>query len=141
MKKLLFVLFALSLGVLVACSSTDVSNDSITVDGAIKAFQDAGLEAENATEMTKDDYGMAPMKSEEGKRFLVPSIEEGAGGRIFSFEKEEDLDQMKEYYDSLGEESAIFFSWTIKHENILVQINGDLPEEKYEEYKTTLESL
>ncbi|WP_267206729.1 hypothetical protein [Salinibacillus xinjiangensis] len=40
---------------------------------------------------------------------------------------------MKDYYDSLGEESAMLFSWTIQHDNLLVQINYSLPEEKYNE--------
>ncbi|WP_267206730.1 hypothetical protein [Salinibacillus xinjiangensis] len=36
--------------------------------------------------MTKDDYGMAPMKAEEGFRFLIPSLGEGAGGRILALQ-------------------------------------------------------
>jgi len=84
---------------------------------------------------------MAPMKAEEGKRFYIPSLGENAGGRIMSYDDQGDLEEMKKYYDDLGEESAMFFSWTMAHENILIQINGDLPEEKYEEYKAALESL
>ena len=38
---------------------------------------------------------------------------------------------MKAYYDDLGEGSAMLFSWTAVKDNILIQINGDLPEEKY----------
>lgn len=139
MKKIILSMFLL-LSVLVACSSGSGS-DSIAIDDVIDKFNEEGLEAEDVTEMTKDDYGMAPMKAEEAKRFLIPSLGEDSGGRIFSYDNQKDLNEMKEYYDSLGEESAMFFSWTADHENILIQINGELSEEKYEEYKAALESM
>ncbi|KAB8139076.1 stress protein [Gracilibacillus oryzae] len=142
MNKFLMIFSVLILSILVACDNDSTSgNDTITVEEVITAFQDAGLEAENATEMTKDDYGMAPMKDDEAKRFLTPSIGEGAGGRILSYSNQDDLEEMKAYYDDLGRESAMFFSWTIAHKNILVQINGDLPEEEYNKYKEALEAL
>lgn len=113
----------------------------LTVDEVLQAFKDAGLEAENPREMTKEDYGLAPMKAQEAKRFFIPSLGEDAGGRIFSFDNKADLKQTKEFYDSAGKESAILFSWTIEKGNILVQINGDLPKEKYEKYKKALDEL
>jgi len=113
----------------------------LRVDDVLQAFKDAGLEAENPREMTKDDYGLAPMKAQEAKRFFIPSLGEDAGGRVFSFNNVADLKQTKEYYDSLGKESAMFFSWTIEKGNILVQINGDLPKEEYEKYKKVLDEL
>ncbi|MFD2654501.1 hypothetical protein [Gracilibacillus thailandensis] len=127
-----------SIGMLSACgnSSEDLSSEEV-----INAFKDAGLDIGETSEMTKDDYGIAPMKTESGTRFLIPSLGEENGGRILIYDNEEDLDEMKEYYDSMGEESAMLFSWTIKHKNVLVQINGDLPEDKYNEYKAALEEL
>ncbi|MFC4387760.1 stress protein [Gracilibacillus marinus] len=142
MKKLLLLFIAImTVGILSACGNNTSENEDITTDDVISAFKDAGLEVGETSEMTKDDFGLGPMKSEEGIRFLIPSLGENNGGRILTYKNESDLDEMKEYYDSLGEESAMFFSWTIKHKNVLVQINGDLPEEKYEEYKKALESL
>jgi len=132
MKKLLFLLLAALF--LTACSS----GGNLTTDEVIEAFQGAGLQAEDPKEMTKDDYGMAPMAAEEGK---IVKIGDDMNARILSFENEEDLDKMKAYYDDLGEASAIFFSWTIKHKNILVQLGGDLEEEKFNEYKEVLEGL
>lgn len=134
MKKL--VLLALIL-FLAACGSST----NHTTDDVITSFKDAGLEVENTKEMTKEDYGIAPMKTEEGVRFIIPSLGEDSGGRILSYDNDSDLQEMKEYYDSMGEESALFFSWTIQKDNILVQINGDLPEEQYNKYKSALESL
>ncbi len=136
MKRLIFAVFTVFL--LAACSQ---SAGSIKTEDVISAFKDAGLEAENVRELTKDDYGMAPMKAEGGKYFYLPSLGENKGARLFTYDSESDLDEMKKFYDDLGKESGMLFSWTIKHKNILIQMNGDLPEEKYNEYKKALKEL
>ncbi|WP_458353427.1 hypothetical protein [Peribacillus frigoritolerans] len=147
MKKYLRVMIAiLFTTALTACSeqpekSSTQEPKEVTVDDVINTFKEEGLEAEEARKMTKDDYGMAPMKAEEAKIVLLPSVCEDCGGRIFSFENEDDLLQTKAYYDEMGKESAILFSWTLNKDNILVQLNGDLPEEKYNEYKKALENI
>lgn len=138
MKKLLGVLM-LGVLILIGCSNSTLSvNKNITVDDVVKTFQDSGLKAEDPKEMTKDDYGMGPMKAEEGR---IVKIGDDMNARVFSYKNEADLDQMKAYYDELGKESAMLFSWTIKQKNILVQLNGDLPEEEYNKYKKALEAL
>lgn len=112
-----------------------------TSSRAIEAFKAAGLEAEDAKPMTVDDYGLAPMVAIEGTRFLIPSICPDCGGRLFSFASAEELEITRKYYDMLGKGSAVFFSWLFVKDNLLVQINGDLPEEKAREYEAVLTSL
>lgn len=107
----------------------------------VEIFKLTSLEVEGARPMTKDDYGMAPMRAIEGTRFLIPSLCSDCGGRIFSFSSQEDLDLTKTYYEELGRSSAMFFSWILVKDNILVQINGDLPEEKAKQYEASLNSL
>jgi len=107
----------------------------------IEAFKDAGLEVEGARPMTKDDYGIAPMTAVEGTRFLIPSLCLDCGGRVFNFASPEDLEVTKAYYVELGRASAMFFSWVFVKDNILVQINGDLPEEKAKQYEATLNAM
>lgn len=107
----------------------------------VAAFRAAGLEVGNTWQMTHEDYGLAPMLAREGTRFLIPSLGKEAGGRVMSFDTVEDRDKVKGYYDDLAKYSAAFFSWTFAHDLLLVQINGDLPEEKAMEYKKVLESL
>lgn len=143
LKKLLIAIMSLMLLIgLVACSSDKAnSKKELTVDEVIKAFKNAGLEAEKPRKMTKDDFGFAPMKSKEAKLIILPSVCEDCGGRVLSYDKKEDLDQMKKYYDELGKESAAMFSWTIKKDNILVQLNGDMKEEDFNKYKKALEEL
>ncbi|MBM4467291.1 MAG: hypothetical protein FJ014_17345 [Chloroflexi bacterium] len=91
--------------------------------------------------MTKDDYGLAPMRAVEAVRFLIPSLCEDCGGRLFSCETQEDVDAMREYYESLSEVSAMFFSWVFVRDNIVVQINGDLPEEQARQYEAALNTI
>ena len=107
----------------------------------VDAFKNAGLEVENTTPMTKDDYGLAPLSAIEGTHFIIPSLCADCGGRIFSFASEEDLILMKDYYQNLGKSSAAFFSWVFVKDNVLVQINGDLAETKANQYQDALNNL
>lgn len=93
--------------------------------------------------MTVKDFGLAPKLTDDGTRFLVPSLGDGAGGRAFTFKNIDDLRKTKEYYDKLGESSAAFFSWTFANEpaRVLVQINGELPEAKANAYKDVVQGL
>jgi len=107
----------------------------------VQAFKRAGLEAEGIRDMTKEDYGLAPMVARDATRFLIPSLCADCGGRVFSFQSQADLDRTKSYYVEMGRASAIFFSWLFVKDNILVQINGDLPEERARQYDQALQSL
>lgn len=120
--------------VLVGCASPA---KTLQPEGVIAAFKAAGLEAENPSALTKDDYGMAPYVG-KGMRFLVPSLGPDKGGRVFAIENKDDFVRLKAYYDELGKSSAMFFSWTFARDNILVQINGDLPEAKAKQYEAAL---
>jgi hypothetical protein len=107
----------------------------------VNAFQSAGLEAENARPMTTDDYGMAPMTAVEGTRFLVPSLCQDCGGRILTFASQQDLELTREFYVEAGRTSALLFSWVFSKDNVLVQVNGDLPEDKARQYEAALNAM
>ncbi len=108
---------------------------------AIEAIKAAGLECESPREMTKDDYGMAPMMAKEGIRFFIPSLGPDNGGRIFAFATKEELEKTRDYYVKMGKESAMFFSWVVEKDNILIQINGNLKEEVANKYKDALNNM
>lgn len=141
-NKIKAVLLAMAVAVVLAgCGGAGGASTELSSDDVVDAFKDAGLTVEDKREMSKDDYGMAPMKAADGTMFTVPFVCEDCNVRVMSFKKDADLNQTKAYYDDLGKESAMFFSWTIEHENILVQLSGDMEEDKVEEYREVVEGL
>ncbi|EWH20411.1 membrane lipoprotein lipid attachment site-containing protein [Bacillus haynesii] len=134
MKKLLVIL----LGVLflTACSNPAEGDNEVTADKVIQAFKDAGLEAENPTDLKEKEFGNT---REEGKRILVPSLGDDAGGRLFKFKNKDDLKKAKAYYDDLGNSSPLFFSHTYAKDNFLLQMNGDMKDDQFEKYKAVMD--
>lgn len=117
-----------------------VAVQSWTTEQVVAAFKAAGLEAESPKKMGKEDYGLAPLVG-QGVRFLIPSLCADCGGRVFAVENENDMTRLKAYYDEMGKASAAFFSWTFRRGNILVQINGDLPEQRARAYEAALQAM
>lgn len=108
------------------------------LNDVIEKFNSEGLEVHEPRKMTKDDYGMAPLKAKEGMIFGVQVGSDGEyqNARIFSFENVDDLNDTKKYYDDLGKESSMTFSYTAANEDklVLMQFNGDLPKEVVDKY-------
>ncbi len=103
----------------------------------ITAFKNAGLEAENPTVMSPQDRGLAPNVC-YGVHFFVPSIDPTAGGRVFVCQDPGEQAAIAGYYEALGKSSAAFFSWVFTKGNIVVQINGQLPEDKARQYEAAI---
>jgi len=135
MKKTAFALLVLFLAV--ACGG---SAGSHTPQDAIDAFLAAGLEAESPTSMGAEDYGLAPFVG-EGVRFLIPSLGEDSGGRVFAVGEADDRERLATYYESLGEQSAAFFSWVFVKDNLVLQLNGSLEEDVARQYEAALNDL
>lgn len=119
-------------------SSTSKKKESTDISKVVDQFKKDGLEVNNARKMTKDDYGMAPLKAKEGMIFGIQLGTDGEyqNARIFSFENIEDLNDTKKYYDELGKESSVTFSYTAADEDnlVLMQFNGDLPKDVVDKY-------
>lgn len=111
-------------------------------DDILQTFRAAGLEATNPTRMSAKDYGIAPLLCQAGaRRFLIPSMGDAMGGRIFVCETVQDAKQLKDYYDQWGRTSAVLYSWTYQHENVLLQINGALDETQAKRYGQIIAEL
>ncbi|EOH75397.1 Uncharacterised protein [Enterococcus malodoratus] len=156
MKKFNIVLLVCSVLVLSACStnkkaeSTDSTRAKLTtsssrqkkatenLEAIINKFKIDGLTVEASKSMTKDDFGMAPMSAKEAYIFGIQKDDENEymNARIFSFDNTKDLNKTKTYYDDLGKESAIAFSYTATNEKkkILMQFNGDLSQDLVQKY-------
>lgn len=118
--------------ILSACGAKQPTGDDVAA-----AFKSAGLEAETTSPMTKDDYGFAPYVC-KGTRFLIPSMGADKGGRIFICDNAKDREAIANYYIEFGKKSAMLFSWVFVKGNIVVQINGDLPEDQARKYEAAI---
>lgn len=110
----------------------------VTVSVLIEEFKKAGLQAENVTDLPQKEFGAA---RKDGKRILVPSLGDDAGGRLYEFPKKEDLEKAKAYYDELGKSGPLFFSHTYAKGNFLLQMNGDMEDAEFAKYKTVMDSV
>jgi hypothetical protein len=102
----------------------------------VEAFKAAGLEAQDPRPMSKpQDYGKVPTIDVEGTQFTIPSLGEDGRGHIYSFASEDELEKMVKYY---GDASADNFSWVYVKDNVLVQLDGRLDEEKAKLYEAAM---
>jgi len=108
-----------------------------TAAEVLAAFRKAGLEAEQPTKMQPKNYGFAPYVC-KGTRFLIPSLGEDSGGRVFECPNDADRDLIARYYQEMGRKSAMAFSWVLVKGRIVVQINGELDETIAEKYQAAL---
>lgn len=132
--------FGLGLLLLAACGGAGAGNRSQwTAEQVIAGFKAAGLEAESPQLMTPKDYGMAPLLG-KGTRFLIPSMCADCGGRVFIGTPEE-IEKLRAFYAEVAKASALFYSHVYQRDNVLVQINGDLPPEKAAQYEAALKAL
>lgn len=135
MKKFLgFIVIAIF--ILSACGK------NYDVKDVTKGFKDDGLAVNEEREMTKDDYGMAPMKAKEG---VIFGVEKGyddqyMNGRLMKFDNKDDLEQTKKYYDEVGKESALLYSHTYSKDDFLLQMNGEIDDKTFEKYKKSMEN-
>lgn len=136
MKKILVLLFTVL--VLTACGNATEGSKNLTTNDVIESFKSAGLEAETPTDLPQEEFGNT---REEGKRILVPTLGEDAGGRLYKFKNESDLEQAKAYYDELSNSGPLFFSHTYAKGNFLIQMNGDMEDGKFEEYKKVMDEV
>ena len=116
-----------------------------TPEEVVEAFRDAGAGVGASYPVEQDPDFMespTPRTCEEGTRFEIPSLGKDAGGRVFSYESQEDLQVMRNYYEKLEETPLLgpaLRSHLYQDGLLLVQINGDLPKTQADRYGEILE--
>jgi hypothetical protein len=113
------------------------ASQPVTAERIISAFKNAGLEAENTRPMSKEEYGTAPQVC-HGTRFFIPSLGSGNGGRIFICDNTNDRDALTNYYNGIAAQGSIYVSWVFVKGNVVVQINGQLPDETAKKYEAAI---
>ncbi len=120
-----------------AATHTPVPGKKWKASQVVDAFKAVGLEIANPRPMTKEDYGSVPQVAQEGIRFFLPSLGGNKGGRIYSFASNSDLQTVKQYYDAQSGTPP----WIFIKDNILVQIHGDLPKARAQQYQGALNAM
>jgi hypothetical protein len=140
---MLVVIFALGVVVTLAVTGVGPFQQKTKGQQVVDLFKLAGLEAENPSPMKKEDFGPTPQVAIEAIHFYAPSIDNTgtSGGRIMVFSSQKDLEIVKNYYVAFGDSNRQLFSWVFVKDNVLVQINGDLPQSKALQYEAALNKI
>jgi hypothetical protein len=110
---------------------------------AVQAFHAVGLPIE-ILELSKDERDLfSNQVGQQSIQFVVPNQGDPdlARGIIFSFEKEIDLQQVLDYYIAIDQSLPQYASWLFVKDNLLLQINRNIPEEVAKQYAEALNLL
>lgn len=104
----------------------------------VTAFRMAGLPAHIVRAATKEEQdGLSSWMQVDALRFRI-SEQEGQMGMVFVFENATDLQRMRQYYLELNRSLPRFKSWLFFKDNILLQINHEVPESTARQYADAL---
>ena len=141
-------IFSMAIVLLVsACTSNEPKSSASfqqwhTAD-VLQAFHAAELPLE-IPQLSKDERDLFSNEMAfESRQFVIPAQGDPtlARGIIFSFQNEKDLREIQEYYAGLGKTLPQYSSWVFIKDNLLLQINRNIPEAVAKQYATALDRL
>jgi uncharacterized membrane protein (UPF0127 family) len=107
----------------------------------VQAFRNAGLEVGESYPVEHEpnwEEKPIPKNHTEATRFLIPSLEGDAGGRVFVFGSEADLRAVRSYYESLpGSVKPHLYV----EGQVLLQITNQLSREEADRYGAVLREM
>lgn len=106
----------------------------------VKVLNESGLGIEKIDAVNKIDYSSLPAKAKEAIKFTSPSVGEQGIGCILSFELKSNMEKIKKHYLEKNEKEELY-SWTFAKDNVLVVLNGMIPEEKARMFESALNKL
>jgi hypothetical protein len=112
-----------------------------TASDVIAAFQSADLNAQVVRGETKEERDLfSHLMAIDGHRFRIGD-KDGEMGMVLSFNNPRDLARMQNYLLALNRSLPQYSSWLYVKDNILLQINHEVPEHKARAYAEVLETL
>lgn len=106
----------------------------------LNAFNERGLGVEKTGPVTRSDYKKLPAKAKEAIKFSVSSIGKEGIGCILSFEMGSSMEKIMNHYLKKNKNEELY-SWTFAKDNVLVVLNGRIPEEKARMFESVLNQL
>jgi hypothetical protein len=102
-------------------------------------FKAEALDVADYYPIEQEGQTPVPNTYREGTRFTISSIDRGSGGgRVLVFDSEKDMKPVEDYYRGF---SGALYSHVYAEGNVLLQINGELPKAKAEEYDRVLQEV
>jgi hypothetical protein len=106
----------------------------------IKSFNENGLIDEKAKQEKGIELSGLPAKTNEAIKFSVSFKEEKLKGCVFEFDKKKDFKLVKDHYLDLNRNNELH-TWSLVKDNILVVIEGTMPEKEIQEYRAVLADM
>ena len=145
-NRLFVLLIAIAL-LLSACAPNEIKSSASLqqwhTNDALQAFQAADLPVE-IPQLSKDERDLFSNEMAlESRQFVIPAQGDPtlARGIIFSFQNERDLQEIQDYYAALGYALPQYNSWIFIKDNLLLQINHNIPEAVAKQYAEALDLL
>jgi hypothetical protein len=104
----------------------------------IRSFNENGIRIKNTN--NEQVMELLPAHTNEIIKFSVKLNERNLKGCVLEFENKKDFDAVKEHYLDLNSKHQLH-SWSLMKDNILVVIDGSMPEQDIRKYKAVLAGM
>lgn len=111
-----------------------------SISEVIGFFVNQGVEMVDLRTVIDSDYRPLPAKAKEGIKFRIPVNEKPLDGCILSFNVKHDLEKVRNHYLKLNKKGQLR-SWTFVKDNILLVLDGRMPEKIARKYEEVLDNL
>jgi len=111
-----------------------------SVDDVVNVFNEQSLEVKEPEFITETDRFGLPAETKDLIKFSIPSIGKDIQGCILSFELKNNLNKVRKYYADLNGKGHPH-TWSFMKDNILIVIDGAVPEKKARQYESALTGL
>ena len=105
----------------------------------VNTFVSAGLECESAQPLVGGDA--LPVDPNAGMQCVIPSLSPDYSAQIYAFNDPTQLVELRSYYDRMTEADLASFSWVFVKDNVLVHIDGNLPDDWAGNYEAALKKM
>jgi hypothetical protein len=106
----------------------------------IKSLHENELIAESSINRKAHEQFDGPVMTNEVIKFSVSLNEHKLSGCVLEFDKKENFEQVRDHYLALNEKNIIH-TWSLVKDNILVIIDGAMPEQTVREYELRLRNM
>ena len=106
----------------------------------IKSLNDNGLNIDQTGNVSEDEIDTLPADIRNGVKFSIRSDEQIRSGCVLEFEKKKDFETIQGHYLELNKNNELH-TWSFVKDNILVVIEGAMPEKEIQAYKAVLMNI